>query len=164
MLAAGVRTIPRTGESAWTTGLFDRMPLPELARGGRVLGSSLNDIGQAATSDLSVANRVACLSEVGINILQQRLTFHLTRVEIPTSLFNKQFAHTMEEADLLEDWVDTLTEAGWSKQGAEAGFETFLRSGEPTLQQELLDPQARSHVRTVCRREATRLVTDETRS
>ncbi|MDQ6782704.1 MAG: hypothetical protein M3063_04535 [Actinomycetota bacterium] len=148
--------------SAWTKRFFDRMPLPDL-EGDDFRAAHFNDVGQAVTSDLGAARRVACLSEVGINILQQRLTFHLTRVEVPTNLFNQEFAHTMEEADLLEDWVDTLTDAGWSKASAEIRFETFLRSRTPTLRDELLDAQARSHVRTACRREAVRLVAEEVR-
>ena len=46
-------------------------------------------------------------------------------------------------------------------QSGNARFEAFLRSGTPTLQDMLLDAQARSHVRTICRRETARLVANE---
>ena len=41
----------------------------------------LDLLGRATTADLLATQRVACLSESGVNMLQQRLTFHLTRAE-----------------------------------------------------------------------------------
>jgi len=160
VLVASVRTVPKQGAGAWTKGFFNRMPLPELA-GDDFWAAHLDDVGQAATVDLHTSTRIACLSEIGINMLQQRLTFHLTRAEIPTDLFNQAFAHTLEEADLLEEWIDTLAENGWSNAEATSRFDDFIRSGAPTLQVELLQPQARSHVRMQCRREAERIVREE---
>jgi len=160
VLVTTVEPVQKVGRNAWTKGLFDRMPLPDLDGDG-MWAAHFGGIGHASTSDFRTPNRFACLSEIGINILQQRLTFHLTRVEIPTRTFNEAFAHTLVEADLLEDWTDTLFRVGWPQTAAAAAFEDFIRSGEHRLQDELLDPQRRSHVRTACTREAKRLAADE---
>jgi len=60
-------------------------------------------------------------------MLQQRLTCRLTRVDVPTADFNTALAHTFDEADLLEEWADTLGDAGWTQPAAAAEFETFMR-------------------------------------
>lgn len=60
---------------------------------------------------------------------------------IPTSRFHEAFAHTLIEADLLEDWTDTLTEQGRSVADAVVLFDTFIRRGEPSLQAQLLEPR-----------------------
>jgi hypothetical protein len=160
VLASVVGPMQREGPNAWARGLFDRMPLPDLDGNG-MWAARFGDIGQAAISDLLAAERVACLSEIGINMLQQRLTCYFTRVEIPTQEFHRAFSHTLEEADLLEEWTDTLTINGWTQVGAAAEFESFIRSGDaPTLQDQLLDPQRRSHVRAICRERANRLISE----
>jgi hypothetical protein len=126
ILVAAVRGISKQGRNAWCV--------------EHLLGSC----------------RLACLSEFGVNMLQQRLTCHLTRAEVPTHQFGQAFSHTYEEADLLEDWTDTLTEAGWAPADAASAFEAFIRSGDPSYQEKLLDPQHRSAVRRACMQEAKR--------
>jgi hypothetical protein len=152
-LASVVREEPRQGPGAWTRGFFDRMPLPDLDGPG-FWACDLDLIGRADTEAFLRTERTACLSEVGINMLQQRQTCHMTRVRIPTHQFNQAFAHTYEEADLLEEWLDSLTLDGWSIADATAAFESFLRSSEPSLQQKLLDSQHRASVRRACSQEA----------
>jgi hypothetical protein len=88
----------------WEDGYLNRMPLPELDESPESFAvARLDRIGLAQTSLITATNRLAGLSPVGVNILQQRLVGHLTRVEIPTSMFWEAFAHTYEEADLLEE-------------------------------------------------------------
>lgn len=154
VLVAAVRPSPTHGPGAWSRGLFDRAPLPDL-QGQGCWAAHLDEIARAPSGELERADRIACLSEIGINILQQRLTHHLTRAEIPTSQFNQAFAHTLEEADLLEEWLDILTGAEWDKTDATAAFDTLLGSGDPPLRQQLREPQRRATIRTRCRREAT---------
>lgn len=91
-------------------------------------------------------------------MLLQRLTCHLTRAEIPTATFDQAFSHTFDEAELLEEWTDALSNAGWSKPEAASEFERFIRSGEPRWQDRLKEPQLRSAVRRACRAEANRLL------
>lgn len=102
ILVAAVREAPRQGGNAWTRGFLDRMPLPDLDGVG-FWAAYFEDMGRADTNTLLRTDRLACLSDVGVNMLQQRLTCHLTRVEVPTHQFNQAFSHTYEEADLLED-------------------------------------------------------------
>lgn len=156
LLAARVEPIAKQGPNAWRNGFFDRMPLPDLDGTGYWVGH-LDKIGRSLTADLLETERMACLSEFGVNMLQQRLTCHLTRVEIPTATFNEAFAHTFNEADLLEEWTDTLVVVGWTQAKAAEEFETFLWKGTPSLQAKLLDAQQRSSVRKACRQKATEL-------
>lgn len=138
---------------SWPDGYYDRMPLPDLGP-HEFCVALLDHLGRAVTKDLVGAFRLACLSEFGINVLQQRLTLQLTRAAIPTYQFNQAFAHTLVEADLLEDWTDTLTEAGRSTQKAIELFEEFIRRNDPSLQAQLLDVERRASVRAACIREA----------
>jgi hypothetical protein len=156
VLVAAVHETAKEGRNAWKRGLLDRMPLPDLDGSG-FCAAYFDQTGRALVKDLLGTSRLACLSAVGVNMLQQRLTCHLTRVEVPTYQFNQAFSHTYEEADLLEEWTDTLSQAGWSQAEAASAFESFIRSGEPSLQRKLLDPQQRSSVRRACIQEARRL-------
>lgn len=156
LLAARIRTIPKQGPSAWRTRFLDRMPLTDLVGPGYWV-AHLDEIGRCSVTDLQASVRIACLSAFGVNMLQQRLTCHLTRAEIPTATFEQAFSHTFEEAELLEEWTDTQTEAGWNIETAAAEFERFIRTGEPTWQERLKDPQMRPAVRRACRGEARRL-------
>ncbi len=153
ILVAAVRSQDQVSRKSWSDGFYDRSPLPALGDNGYCVGH-LDQLGRAATADVLDAARVACLSDIGINLLQQRITFHLTRAEIPTSMFHEAFAHTLIEADLLEDWTDTLTGAGRSVAEAVTLFDAFVRQGEPSLQAQLLKPERRAFVRTACNREA----------
>jgi hypothetical protein len=103
--------------------------------------------------------RFACLSPFGVNLLQQRLIWRLTRHEVPTHQLQEVSAHVFEEADLLEEWSDTTCPAGATPEQAAAAFEVFVRADRGhghTLQNDLRDPQRRSSVRSACRAEAER--------
>ncbi|MDQ6840195.1 MAG: hypothetical protein M3137_18150 [Actinomycetota bacterium] len=156
LLVARVEPAVKQGANAWRSRFLDRMPLADLDGDGHWVGH-LDKIGRSLTSDLERAERIACLSEFGVNMLQQRLTCHLTRAEVPTATFNEAFSHTFHEADLIEDWTDTLVAVGWTQARAAAEFETFIRDGTPSLQAKLLDPQQRSTVRRASRQRAAQL-------
>jgi hypothetical protein len=136
VLVCSVSAMSKAGANAWRTGFFSRMPLPDLDGPG-FWAASLDEIGRALVDDLLVTQRLACLSDIGINMLQQRLTCHLTRAEVPTYLFNEAFSHTYDEAELLEEWTEALAEAGWPGAVIARKFEAFIRSGRPTLQERL---------------------------
>lgn len=163
ILAAAVRPHEQVGRGAWTRGYSDRVPLPDLVEEGSFHVAQLDDVGKVRRDELDVAARLACLSEFGINLLQQRFVWHLTRLEVPTFSFHEAFAHTFEEADLLEDWNETVCGAGLSPPDAAKRFEAFLRADQGqgrTLQDDLRDPQRRSAVRSRCRVEARRIATE----
>jgi hypothetical protein len=156
LLVARVEPTTKQGPNAWRTRFLDRMPLADLDGPGYWVGQ-LDYVGRSLTADLLATERMACLSAFGANMLQQRLTCHLTRAEIPTATFNEAFAHTFDEADLLEDWNDTLIAAGWTPAMATTEFENHIRSGDPSLQSRLQDAQQRSSVRRTCRDKAAQL-------
>jgi len=157
LLVAAVRSHDPVSRKRWTDGFYALSPLPDLGGHGYCVGH-LDRLGRAATIDATATERVACLSEVGINILQERLTFHLTRAAIPRERFQEAFAHTVVEADLLEEWTDTMTASGKSIEEAVQGFEAFLRSGQPSLQEQLLLPERRSFVRRACRKKVGSII------
>lgn len=158
VLVASVREMQRPGRNAWTRGYLNRTPLPDLDGPGFWAGY-FDDLGKALSEELLSTRRTACASQAGINLIQQRLTCHLTRAGIPTFQFNQAFSHTYDEADLLEEWSDVLVDASYTVANAIAAFENFIRSGTPSLQQKLVDPQQRSTVRRACKDEASRLAT-----
>lgn len=162
VLVAAVEAQGNIGANAWTHGHYDKSPLPSL-EDGRAHSVRLDLIGQAATNEVVAAERIACASHFGVNLLQQRLVWYLTRLEVPTFKFNEAFSHTYEEADLLEEWHEVVVNAGESVDKSAALFEAFLRAdlgGGQSLQLRLRDPQLKSGVRAACRAEARRLVTE----
>jgi hypothetical protein len=163
VLVAAVAESGKIGRSAWSTGNFGLMPLPDLVEAGKLLVARLDDIGKALTADIMAGARVACLSPLSVNLLQQRFIWRLTRHEVPTYQLQEVSAHVFEEADLLEEWSDTVCAAGASQEQAAASFEAFVRAargGGKTLQDDLRDPQRRSTVRSACRLEAQRMAAE----
>lgn len=159
VLVAAVREHVPVLRETWRKGYYGLMPLPELINGNLHVGQ-FDELGKALTVDLTTNKRVACLSEYGVNLLQQRLIWHLTRLEVETFRIQEAFAHTFEEADLLEEWTETLSARGVSSADAAASFEAFIRVDHGnglTLQTDLRDVQRRSAVRVACRNEARRL-------
>jgi hypothetical protein len=158
VLVAVVRPHPEIPKQAWPGHHFSKMPLPELAP-GEFHVAHLDEVGRASSTELTNEKRTACLSEFGINLLQQRMVWHATRCAIETATFFEAFGHTYEEADLLEEWCEALADIQIPVSEARARFEAVLRSpqdGGRTLQDQLKDPQLRSGVRTACRAEARR--------
>lgn len=160
VLVAAAEPHSPVGPGAWTKGYFDTMPLPDLTPSGMHV-ARFSQLGTARSADLSTPSRLACLSVYGVNLLQQRLIWYLTRFEVPTFRLQEAFAHTYEEADILEEWTGILCEAGWATEDAAARFEAYIRAttgSGSSLQQDLRDPQRRPAVRLACRAEARRLV------
>jgi hypothetical protein len=159
LLVVAVREHAPVGPQLWTRGYFGLMPLPGIT-GQDFHVARLDQIGRTSTTSLLEVDRVACLSVFGVNLLQQRLIWHLTRFEVPTFRLQEAFSHTYEEADLLEEWVDTLANANLEVRDATARFEEFIRMKQPTgrtMQDDLRDAQLRSAVRGACRAEARRI-------
>jgi hypothetical protein len=159
VLMAAVEEGEKTGKSAWARGYYGLMPLPELTEADTLFVARLDDIGKAETASLLSGTRIACLSPKGVNLLEQRFIWRLTRLEVPTHQLQEVLTPVFEEADLLEEWSDVVCAAGASPGEAAAEFEAFIRAdrgGGRTLQGDLRDPQLRSSVRVACRTEAKR--------
>lgn len=158
ILVAEVEPAQLLNTEQWR-GNFKVMPLPELleAVGGDSghRSGKFNQILVVAPEDLAEYSRVACLSEVGVNLLLQRWVHHNSRVIVPTHLFAEVTAGPSAEADLTEDWVRERVTQGADSAAAEHECHEFLRSQPsddgPTRQTALRDPQRRSEVRRAAR-------------
>ncbi len=160
ILVAAVKDHEPVPPERWASGYYGKTPVPDLLLDGALRVGLLDELGRAQTENIRGTRRLACMSELGLNILQQRLVWHLTRFEVPTHQLYEASAHTIEEAELMEDWSDTVCDAGWTEQNAAEAFERFVREdrgGGRTYQGDLRDPQLRPSVRAACRAEARRL-------
>lgn len=155
VLMAAVATHDAVPARRWTDGYLDRLPLPELRGPDAPFEVGWPDrVGRAERDRVLAASRIACLSTVGVNMLQQRLVCTLTRVEIPTAVFWEAFGHTFEEADLLEDWTEALASAALHPGDAAAAFETWIRAN--ARQERLKDAQQPALIRAEMRAELRR--------
>lgn len=122
--------------------------------------ANFEELGRTRPANLDASRRLACLSTFGINLLQQRFIWYLTRLEVPTFRIHEPFGHFFEEVDLMEEWIDTLASGGVGLRDATRLFDDFIRAdrGEGrALQMELRDPQRRTSVRQACAAEARRI-------
>src|SRR5665648_642872 len=86
VLTAAVTWSDKIGKSAWATGHYSLMPLPDLLEPGTLCVARLDDIGKALTEQLLAGTRIACLSPFGVNLLQQRIILSLIHISEPTRL------------------------------------------------------------------------------
>ena len=134
--------------SRWETGHFKVMPLPDLM--GQHHSVLLDEIGRVSSSALYNRKRVACLSPFGINLLQQRFIWHLTRFLVPTYLLGKAAEGVFEEVDLCEEWVSFVRRAGGDVSSAPVEFHGWIRSEDDSgvmRQERLSEPQQRAVIR-----------------
>ena len=98
---------------------------------GRVL-SYLLELSAVRSEQLDPDRRILCLTDRGIQVLQQRLVYSLTRVVVGLDRLQEQAAHVLLEAELQQDWVDDL--AGGEDAGAladaAAEFNGFMDTGQ----------------------------------
>ena len=153
LLTAEVTPRKEISEADWAGGFFNLMPLPALRP-----GLSSQALHQAADFDAlymvqpqQLVNRIACLSQFGVNLLLQRWVHYSSRVIVPTYLFQEQTVAHYEEADLLEEWCDEVN-SGDPQADAQACM-NWLRSERdgPTYQELLANPQSHSTVRKAMR-------------
>lgn len=128
-------------------GSYDWMPLP----GAPVPGSpnpagALRVLRSIATAELLDGERVAVMSDQGIQLLQQRLAHHLTRVAIPIVELSEHCAPILAEAELHEDW---LRELG---SDSEQEFHQLLDADDRKLRTWLSDPSTRAQAMATVRR------------
>lgn len=149
----GYQTVPFRG---WQ-GHSKVMPLPGvLGGGGDEVAARYDKIGLVLSAEVSAAKRAACLSRTGINLLQQRLIWYLTRFVVPTYRLNEVSASILEEADLQEEWVMQMVEVGEDMDVASTRFHDWIRDTDSTgetRQAQLSDPQRVATIRRDLRRE-----------
>ncbi len=153
---------------AWPDGHYKVCPLPGLdpARPSVHFAARLDEAGMVSSSELSYERRVACLSERGVLLLQQRHIFSLTRADIPIRPHLEQASmHVLVEAELQEDWnlklvgrrVERGDDFALALRDECIAFDRFL--GEPTeapLREQLKTEHLQAGVRRVVRQEIDR--------
>lgn len=136
-------------------GSYDWMPLPALPLPSmHEPAACLRELRSIATGQLVSGKRVAIMSNQGIQLLQQRLAHHLTRVVIPTAELAEHCAPILAEAELHEDWVGALG------GGDEAEFHRLLDAEDRKLRSWLAEPSRRNQAMSTVRREIRRRLQD----
>jgi hypothetical protein len=129
-------------------GSYDWMPLPGAPVPEVDTPAGLLRVLRSVDTTLLVSGeRIAVMSNLGVQLLQQRLAHHLTRVAIDTAELAEHCAPILAEAELHEDWLSALG------RNAEAHFHEFLDSDDRKLRSWLADPAMRSQAMTTVRRE-----------
>lgn len=142
-------------ESQWSHGFFNLLPLPDLRPeiGGRKRHQAVdfNRLHLVRPQTLPASQRIASLSQRGVNLLLQRWVHFSSRVVVETHHFQSQTEPQFEEADLIEDWCDE-SDSGDTDEAARECV-AWLRADRDgsTYQAMLEDPQQRSAVRKAAR-------------
>lgn len=152
IFAARVRPYQEVRLDLWSISHFKVMPLPGLDLvSGADPAALFNEASLVRSDNVLRSKRVACLSEYGINLLQQRLVYHLTRFAVPTSKLHGASAQVFREVELQEEWVTRAIERNEDHLIARQNFHAWLRSTEgaeqPTRQARLADAQQAAGVR-----------------
>lgn len=143
--------------TSWN-GSYRIMPLPRLRPNAGDSGhfcAYFPKLLVIAPEDLVRYERIACLSDVGVNLLLQRWVNHNSRVVVETFRFLEVTAGPLAEAEIQEEWVTTRLLQGIKLRGAEEECHAFLRAvpegSAITRQKALEDPQRRPEVRRAAR-------------
>jgi len=154
LLVNEVRAQNRTPR--WSGGDYKRMPLPNLIGEGKfAIEFDLVELIDSLT--LAEAERVAILSQLGVNLLLQRWIHHCTRVVVWTETINANTSGPAAEAELAWEMIDEFVDRGWTVEAAVNAVDAWLnlRVGGKRARryrEMLLSPQERSSVRAAARR------------
>lgn len=155
---APVRSHPLVkGQTGWD-GNLKVMPLAELAD-GKHYATQFVDVTAAPSELLTLAQRIASLTDKGIYVLQQRLIKHYTRVDIGLDVLRRQSAPVLTEAMLQWEWIEqVLSEEDQTNEltiDAEARiFDRWLSDGEPPRRARLPEEINHTDIRRQARRAA----------
>lgn len=149
LLVAPCREDDRPPQS-WR-GHYKKMPLPHL-RDDRVAWCA--DLVSLAVTNGPAAEaheRIAQLSERGVNLLLQRWVYHNTRVVVPTSAFQEALAPQFAEVELESEWVVEARRHNLDRNQARADFASWLDEDKGKRRKALADSQTRAGVRREAR-------------
>ena len=144
---ARVAPSPQIPFDKWKTGHYRVMPLPGLM--GENYSARFNEMGLVESATLQAAERVACLTPYGVNLLQQRFIWFLTRFLAPTHRLGEASDSVFQEAELEEEWMVIATGKGADPIEATRAFQDWIRSSDEsgvTRQDQLKEPQRRAGV------------------
>jgi hypothetical protein len=146
-------------QSEWR-GNYKLMPLPEMAGAESHYIASFTSIYLAIPDSLMAANRVACLSPTGVNLLLQRWVCHNSRVVVPAWKYDEVVSAQYEEADMVEEWCDIRSSKAVSIANAAAEATAWLNDdgGSGVKRRMMLDnPPFRAPMRKALRKQARTL-------
>ena len=132
----------------WRTGHFKVMPLPGLM--GEHHSARFDEMGLVEVVALPTTGRVACMTPYGINLLQQRFIWHLTRFLVPTHRLGEASEAVFEEADKEEEWVANAIGKSQDPLEATQAIHDWVRSADDSgvvRQKQLEEPQKRAGLR-----------------
>jgi hypothetical protein len=143
----------------WPQGHYGVFPLPALCEVDgqpRHAAVAFEEVFAVEATELVPSRRISFLSSSGIYLFQQRHLCCLSRVVVPLARIREACEHVLEEADLLEEWLERLAPDETAITTETAAFTTLLDGG---LREQLADPSRRSQAR----REVTRAITERER-
>jgi len=128
------------------------MPLPELwpSRIEDHFAADFVELDFIAASEFNLTRRIACLSQVGVNLLMQRWVHHNSRVIVPSHVYQVVTSGPFEEAELTEEWCEERAAEGSDLATSVNEAHAWMRAdaGDGRSRQKLLeDPQHRTRVR-----------------
>ncbi len=132
----------------WRTGYFKVMPLPGLT--GAHHSARFDEMGLVESAALPTTERVACMTPYGVNLLQQRFIWYLTRFLVPTYRLGEASDAVFEEADMEEEWVAHAIDKGEDPGKAAQAFHDWIRSSDESganRQHQIKAPQRRAGLR-----------------
>lgn len=148
VFVARVDSGPAVPLTAWD-GHYGIMPLPDLGPEGHS-AVRFGEAGLVRAEILEAAPRIACLSELGINILQQRFIFHLTRFAVPTFKLHETCEAVFREIELHGEWAEARLASGGNMDEIRGEFHAWIRetdAGGRTRQERLANAQQVASVR-----------------
>lgn len=131
----------------WPRGHYGVFPLPALTEAdGKVRHAavSFGEIFTVDSTELDSSRRISFLSSRGIYLFQQRFLCSLSRVVVPLAKVREACEHVLEEADLLEEWLERLAPDNGAIESETAAFTALMDTG---LRAQLEDSSRRSQVR-----------------
>ena len=108
------------------------MPLPDLFENGVDFATRLPDMTGAKPEELQLDLRIAVLSQHGVQLLQQRMAYFMTRLKVDLPEIREQLSPIFCELEMQADWVDlAMSTAGDGDQlsaatEAERAFQGWL--------------------------------------
>ncbi|MGW5137561.1 hypothetical protein ACWEPH_00620, partial [Nocardia beijingensis] len=136
------------------------MPLEDLHGDGKHYATRFVDVTAAPSGLLTLENRIATLTNLGIYVLQQRLVKHYTRFTIDLPALRKQAAAVLEEAEQEREWIEIILDdeepTMESVRRASKEFDGWLSEGNPSRRELLRKDENHADIRRQSRAEAKR--------
>jgi hypothetical protein len=150
MLVASVE--PDSLRSNWAKAAYTKMPLPKLID-GKDHSADFISLELPESSTLAACDRIAVMSQSGVNLLMQRWSHHNTRLVVPTHMYSDSTLGPFDEADIIEEWIEDRVTDGADQRAAEKECASWLDVKEhgQSRRMKLSDRQYASSVRREAR-------------